>query len=175
VTPVIEGERVRLRRFERRDLETYRSFVNDPEIARRIDRSGPVTAEEHAVWYDALVNSPTADVFAVEERSSGAFIGLVWLFDIQARHARAEVRIVFGRSHGRGCGTEALRRLADYAFASRGLKKLWAEVMTFNEPAVRVFDKAGFAREGLLLSDRTTEQGRADVVRFGLVSPSRAV
>lgn len=172
MTPLIEGALVRLRGFEPEDAEAYRGFVNDPEIARRIDRSGPVSIEEHGAWYRKLVASPSAQVFAVEERSSASFLGLVWLFDIQPRHGRAEVRIVLGRQHGKGCGTEALRLLAEHAFRTRGLKKLWAEVFTFNEAAARAFDKAGFEREGLLRSDRSLDQGRGDVIRFGLVSPS---
>ncbi len=174
MSKIIEGELIRLRPFEREDAETYRAFVNDPEVARRIDRAGTVTAEEHAAWYEALVNSETAEVFAVEEKSSGSFIGLVWLYDIQVRHSRAEVRIVFGRAQGRGCGPEALRLLCTHAFETRGLQKVWADVMAFNEPAARAFEKAGFAREGLLRSDRATGAGRTDVIRFGLVNPRSA-
>jgi RimJ/RimL family protein N-acetyltransferase len=174
VSTFIEGELVRLRRFEREDAETYRGFVNDPEVAGRIDRAGTVTAEEHARWYETLVSSPSADVFAVEEKSSGAFIGLVWLFDIQPRHSRAEVRIVLGKAQGRGCGTEALRLLADHAFRTRHLKKLWADVLVFNQPAVRAFEKAGYALEGLLRADRALGEGRSDVVRFGLLNPESA-
>lgn len=170
----IEGELVRLRRFERGDAEIYRSFVNDPDTARRIDRAGTVTAEEHAVWYEALVTSASADVFAVVERATDAFIGLVWLFGIEPRHARAEVRIVLGRSQGRGCGTEALRLLAHHAFSKRGLAKLWADVLAFNEGAARAFEKAGFVREGLLKSDRAFGEGRVDVIRFGFLNPGLA-
>ena len=170
----IEGELVRLRRFERGDAETYRGFVNDPETARRIDRAGTVTSEEHAAWYEELVTSAAADVFAVVEKATDAFIGLVWLFGIEPRHARAEVRIVLGKPHGRGCGTEALRLLADHAFAKRGHSKLWADVLAFNEAAARAFEKAGFVREGLLRSDRSLGDGRVDVIRFGFVNPSLA-
>lgn len=172
MSTVIEGERVRLRRFERADAEAYRGFVNDPEVARRIDRAGPVTPVEHARWYEALVASTSADVFAVEEKSSGSFIGLVWLFAIEPRHARAEVRIVLGGKHGRGCGTEALRLLAAHAFRTRGLAKLWADVLAFNLAAARAFEKAGFEREGLLRSDRALGEGRTDVIRLGLVHPA---
>ena len=171
VSTFIEGELVRLRRFERGDAEVYRGFVNDPEIAHRVDRAGMVTAEEHAVWYDALVTSEHADVFAVDEKAAGTFIGLVWLYGIEPRHARAEVRIVLGKSHGRGCGTEALRLLVDHAFSTRALAKLWADVLAFNEAAARAFEKAGFVREGLLRSDRFVADGRVDVIRFGFMNP----
>lgn len=171
VSTLIEGELVRLRRFERGDAEVYRGFVNDPEIAQRVDRAGEVTAEEHAVWYEALVSSKYADVFAVDEKASGTFIGLVWLYGIEPRHARAEVRIVFGKAQGRGCGTEALRLLVDHAFSTRGLAKLWADVLAFNDQAARAFEKAGFAREGLLRSDRALGDRRVDVIRFGFTNP----
>lgn len=171
MSAVLEGELVRLRRFERADAETYRGFVNDPDVAGSIDRAGTVTAEEHERWYEALVTSATADVFAVEEKSSGAFIGLVWLFGIEPRHARAEVRIVLGKAQGHGRGTEALRLLAGHAFATRHLKKLWADVLAFNQKGLRAFEKAGYAREGLLKADRALGDGRTDVVRFGLQGP----
>lgn len=174
VSTFIEGELVRLRRFERGDAEVYRGFVNDPETARRIDRAGNVTAEEHAVWYEALVTSKHADVFAVDEKATGTFIGLVWLYGIEPRHARAEVRIVLGKGHGRGCGTEALRLLVDHAFSTRAFAKLWADVLAFNEAAARAFENAGFVREGLLRSDRFVGDGRVDVIRFGFVNPGAA-
>jgi len=174
VSTVIEGELVRLRRFERADAETYRGFVNDPEVARRIDRPAAVTAEEHSRWYEALVASTSADVFAVDEKSSGSFIGLVWLFGIEPRHARAEVRIVLGGKHSRGCGTESLRLLSRHAFETRGLAKLWADVLAFNQAAARAFEKAGYGREGLLRSDRAFGEGRTDVIRFGLLNPALA-
>jgi RimJ/RimL family protein N-acetyltransferase len=174
VNTLIEGELVCLRRFERGDAEVYRGFVNDPEIARRVDRAGTVTAEEHAVWYEALVTSERADVFAVDEKASGTFIGLVWLYAIEPRHARAEVRIVLGRGHGRGCGTEALRLLVAHAFSKRALAKLWADVLAFNDAAARAFEKAGFVREGLLRSDRSVAGARVDVIRFGALNPKLA-
>jgi RimJ/RimL family protein N-acetyltransferase len=168
VNAAIEGQLVRLRRIEKRDYEIYRSFVNDREMARRVDRAGTVTKAEHAAWCAALAKSPTADLFAVEDRASETFLGLVWLYDIHPRHKRAEVRIVLGRQHGRGCGPEALSLLVGHAFG-RGLLKLWADVLAFNTPAIRAFEKAGFVREGLLRSDRAGEGERLDVVRFGIV------
>lgn len=164
----LEGPSVRLRRIQEPDYEIYRSFVNDPEIARRVDRAGPVGKSEHAAWCVALSKSPTADLFAVIDRAADEFQGLIWLYDIHARHGRAEVRIVLGRTRGRGRGPEAIGLLVEYAFR-RGLRKLWADVIAFNAPALRAFEKAGFVREGLLRSDRASDDGRIDVIRLGLI------
>jgi RimJ/RimL family protein N-acetyltransferase len=148
--------------------------VNDPEIARLIDRAGPVTRAEHGRWYAALTTSDTARVFAIEDRALG-FVGLAWLYAIHWRHRRAEVRIVIGerRAWGGGRGTDALRVLARVAFGPLGLEKLWADVLTTNPRAVAAFERAGFAHEGLLRGDRVLDGRRVDVVRLGLLRRAR--
>jgi RimJ/RimL family protein N-acetyltransferase len=162
------GERVKLRAFEPEDVEPYRVWVNDPEIAGLIDRAGPVTREEHRAWYEALIASPDVRAFAVERLKDGAFIGLVWLYGIHWRHRRAEVRIVLGdrTAWGGGHGTDALRLLRRIAFGPLKLDKLWADVLGTNPRAVAAFERAGFVREGLLVGDRLVAGRRVDVVRL---------
>lgn len=165
------GELVRLRSFEPDDAERYRAWVNDPEVARLIDRAGPVTQAEHEAWYRALVASSSAVVFAVDRLSDGAFIGVVWLYDIDQRHRRAEVRIVIGdkSAWGGGYGTDALRVLARIAFGPLRLEKLWADVLATNPRAAGAFERAGFRREGVLRGDRIQDAGRVDVIRLGIL------
>lgn len=165
------GKLVRLRPFEKEDAERYRTWVNDAEIARLVDRAKPVTRLEHDAWYEALVTSPLTCVFAVERQDTKDFIGLVWLYGIDWRHRTAEVRIVIGDRHGWGAGygTDALRVIQVVAFGGLNLEKLWAEVLATNPRAVAAFERAGFTREGLLLGDRVEAGGRVDVVRLGLL------
>jgi RimJ/RimL family protein N-acetyltransferase len=170
-----DGKLVRLRAFELADAEPYRAWINDPEIARLIDRApAPVSRVEHEAWYRALVASDRAVPFAVERLADRALLGLVWLFDIHPRHRRAEVRIVLGErtAWGGGCGTDALRTLADVAFGPLALEKLWADVLETNGRAVAAFERAGFAREGVLRGDRVVDGGRANVVRLGRLRSS---
>lgn len=168
------GRLVTLRPFEREDAEAYRAFVNDPEIARLVDRAKPVTRLEHAQWYERLIASDAA--FAIEDGPLG-FIGLVWLHAIHWRHRRAEVRILIGQrsAWGGGRGTDALRVLARVAFGPLNLEKLWADVLATNPRAAAAFEKAGFVREGLLRGDRVVDGRRVDVVRLGLLrrAPTR--
>jgi len=170
---VHDGRLVRLRPFDPADAERHRAWVNDPEIAQLIDRAGPVSTTEHEAWYRSLVASPTVAVFAVDRLTDGAFIGLVWLYGIEPRHKRAEVRIVIGdkSAWGGGFGTDALRVLVRVGFGVLGLEKLWADVLATNPRAARAFESAGFAREGLLRGDRAQDGRRVDVIRLGLLRP----
>ena len=166
-----QGELVRLRAFELDDAERYRAWINDREVARLIDRDGQVTKVEHEAWYRALVASPSAAVFAIDRLADGTFIGLAWLYDIHARHRRAEVRIVIGdrSAWGGGYGTDALRVLLRIAFGPLQLEKLWADVLATNPRAAAAFESAGFTREGLLAGDRVQDGGRVDVIRLGIL------
>ena len=165
------GDLVSLRPFEPDDAERYRAWVNEPDVAWLIDRAGPVTRAEHEAWYRALVASPSATVFAIDRRSDGTFIGIVWLYNMHVRHRRAEVRIVIGdkSAWGRGYGTDALRVLARIAFGTLKLEKLWADVLVTNPRAAAAFERAGFTREGLLAGDRVQDGGRVDVIRLGML------
>jgi ribosomal-protein-alanine N-acetyltransferase len=173
---VYSGRLVDLRAFEREDAETYRLWINDPEVGTLIDRGKAITRLEHERWYDALVSSSNHAVYAVEEKKGGAFIGLVWLYDIHWRHRRAEVRVVIGerKARGKGRGTDALVALAEVAFGPMNLEKLWADVLATNPRAVASFEKAGFVREGLLRGDRSAGGRRVDVVRLGRLRDDRA-
>jgi RimJ/RimL family protein N-acetyltransferase len=171
---VYAGSLVTLRPFRREDAETYRGWVNDPEVGPLIDRGDPVGKAEHERWYDALVSSDRNAVFAIDDKE-GSFVGLVWLFDIHPRHRRAEVRIVIGerKAWGGGRGTEALRLITEAAFGPLALEKLWADVLATNPRAVAAFEKAGFVREGVLREDRVSKGQRVDVIRLGLLRAER--
>jgi RimJ/RimL family protein N-acetyltransferase len=154
------GKEINLRSFEKRDLETYRGWVNDPQIGSLIGRSKPITRSEHREWYYKLTRSSRTVVFAVE--GNGKYIGNVWLYDIEWLHRKAEVRILIGESHGLGYGTIALEQIVQYAFTKLNLKRLYAYVFTHNKRAQCAFSNARFTIEGCLKSDRFIDGGYVD-------------
>jgi len=52
------GKLIQLRPFEWADAETYRGWINDPEIMALVDRMRPATLEEHRSWYERLSKVP---------------------------------------------------------------------------------------------------------------------
>jgi [ribosomal protein S5]-alanine N-acetyltransferase len=61
---------------------------------------------------------------------------------------------------GKGYATEAVRALAEWAFAHREVRKIIAETLPDNEPSIRVLQRAGFKR-----ARKASEQGH---IRFVL-------
>ena len=154
---------VRLLPLERRHLEKTLEWANDPELMRLLNRAHTVSREEHEQWFNALQKREDCCYFAIED-VDGAHLGNVWLWDIDLRHRRAELRIVMGLDRaGKGVGTEAISRLCDYAFEQLNLHKVYAYVLALNPRARRSFEKAGFVLEGTLREDRWSGESFTDV------------
>ena len=65
----------------------------------------------------------------------------------------AEVGYFIGEQYwNKGYATEALKMLPTIARLNFGLIRLYATVFDFNQPSMRVLEKAGFTKEGILKS-----------------------
>jgi RimJ/RimL family protein N-acetyltransferase len=166
---ILQGQAVTLCPFDRRHVEQVRRWSNDHELARLLDRAHPVGDAEHERWFAGLAGRDDCVYFALEARPEGRHVGMIWLWGIDARHRKAEVRIVIGVNDGmgRGLGSEALRLLAGYARERLNLRRLYAYVLSTNPRARRAFEKAGFALEGTLRQERWVGDRYADVWLLG--------
>lgn len=166
---MIEGKAISLRPLEDRHLEKTRAWVNDPGLMRLLNRALPVSADQHEQWFADIQKRTDCRYFAIEANDDHTHIGNVWLWNIDPRHRRAEIRIVLGdAAHtGRGMGTEATLLLCDYAFERMNLHKIYAYVLAINPRALRSFEKAGFILEGTLRQDRWVDDAYTDVYLLG--------
>lgn len=149
---MIEGKRIRLRPFEEADASRYLAWVNQEQTASLLTRALPVSTLEHQKWYESLMARSDAVVFSAEVKSSGLYVGNVWLWGIHWVHRNAELRILIGEeeARGQGYGTEACQLLLEFAFRKLGLAKVYLYVVDLNPRARRAFEKAGFVTEGTL-------------------------
>lgn len=170
---MITGTQVTLRPLDRRHLELTRAWANDPELSRIMDRALPVSEIEHEHWSAALGTQHDRVYFAVETNDDARHVGNVWLWQIDCRHRKAEVRVVIGApvDTGRGLGVEAISLVSAYAFERLNLHKVYAYVVAINPRAQRAFEKAGFAVEGVLQRDRWIGESYADVYLMARLRP----
>ena len=153
---MVPGRVVHLAPLDRSHKEKTRAWANDPEIARLMDRARPVSEEEHEVFFDAIARRDDCVFFAIQLADGGAHVGNVWLWGIDPRHRKAELRVVVGEAaaRGRGAGTEAIDLLCRYGFDRLNLHRIYAYVLSTNPAGKRAFEAAGFVAEGVLREDR---------------------
>lgn len=134
--------------FERTDLQRVQAWVNDPDMARDVNRVRPVTGIEHEKWYADLVTRADAVTFAVSHK--GQTIGLCGLKTIDNRSRHAELWIYVGEpsSRGQGLGRRAIDLLTQFGFDQLNLHRIHLYVAAYNEKAVRTYLACGFQEEG---------------------------
>jgi RimJ/RimL family protein N-acetyltransferase len=165
---------VKLRPWLAADAERVRGWSNDLAVAEGVGRALPVNDLAHREWFDAMLRNPKAVLFAIERQD--VHVGNVWLWDLDAPNAKAEVRILIGatESHGRGTGSTAIDLLSDWAFRGLALTRLYAYVLASNPRARRAFEKGGFREEGVLVADRWVHGAYRDVWVLGKNAASRS-
>ncbi len=166
---MIGSERVSLEALSRRHLDATRRWANDAELARLLDRAWPVSEMEHDAWFAQLQQHRDRVYFAIETRIDGAHVGNIWLWDIDSRHRKAELRVVIGETQalGSGIGSESIDLMCRFAFDRLNLRRVVAFVLSTNPRARRAFEKAGFQLEGTLREDRWTGADYSDVYLLG--------
>lgn len=161
-----EGLRIKLRAVEPEDADFMYEVESDPAAWKYSDYVAPLSREllrQYALTYDADPLRSGQIRFIAE--GSGKPIGIVDLFDISARHLRADTGIYIATEYrDDGVGVTALNLLKQYSKERLGLHQLNASVSKLNEGALRCYKKAGFIETGTRPEWWRTDDGYEDVV-----------
>jgi len=119
--------------------------------------------------YEGGVHRPEFGVFALVRREDGRAVGGMGFHGVPDEEGRAEIGydLVEG-ARGNGYATEALRALADWAFAREDVRTLFATIDRDNLPSQAVVSRAGFRKvseEEERLAYQLREGDRAAVPR----------
>jgi RimJ/RimL family protein N-acetyltransferase len=150
------------------DLDALLALARRPEVAESVSTDAP----DGIV---AALDDDEGELLAIEHE--GALVGGVrWeLTNHRSRIGEIRTLMLDPAARGHGLATAAIRELVGRLFDERGLHRLECEVYGFNTPAQRMFERAGFLREGV--RRRAYHRGGAwqDGVRFALLADERAV
>jgi UDP-4-amino-4,6-dideoxy-N-acetyl-beta-L-altrosamine N-acetyltransferase len=148
---MIEGELARLRAVEKKDLKKLRDWRNDPDVKKFTREYRELNIQNQLQWLDLLARDKNAVMFAVETKK-GKLIGCTGLTYIDWKNRRAEVSIYIGDKNykGKGYGTDALKTLMKYSFEELNLHMLFGEIFEYNKANIKLFEKCGFKRDGVL-------------------------
>jgi UDP-2,4-diacetamido-2,4,6-trideoxy-beta-L-altropyranose hydrolase len=150
---------VRLRRTREDDCRMFWEWANDPEVRAMSFSSEPVSWEKHVRWFTSKQVDPSSLLYVATDETSHP-IGQV---RYQLDRDRAVLSIsLTPESRGKGLGKTTLLAATEELFQASPARAIDAFVKPENEPSLRLFDSAGFRREGL-----ATVQGQP-AVHFAL-------
>lgn len=126
-------------------------IVETPEVARwwdEVDEGFPFT------------DDPSATRLVIEV--DGAVAGMIqFAEELEPKYRHASIDLFLDPSlHGRGLGTEAVRRVVRHLIDERGHHRITIDPATTNAAAIRAYEKAGFVRVGVMRSYERDVGGR---------------
>ena len=121
----MQGQLVRLRGYEKSDLDAVMRWVNDEEVTRTLGTgflTYPVSSMTEEQFIEMAARSaadPNNKVFAIETIAETRYIGAIDLKGINWIDRHAEIGIVIGDKSlwGKGYGTDAMRVIMRLGFA----------------------------------------------------------
>lgn len=150
---MIVGKKVNLVALEREHLKLLHEWANDPELRRIVGPYFPVSMREKEKWFEQVAVSENKKVFMIQTKDRKN-IGYMYL-NVDWVHRKAELAVAIGEKKywGKGYGTDAVITLLNHGFFELDLNKIYVYVFAFNKPAIRIYEKCGFKREGVLKQD----------------------
>jgi RimJ/RimL family protein N-acetyltransferase len=148
---MITGGKVYLTELDRRNAETIRSWLNDPEVHRWLLAGHiPITREQEEQYYDRQSQAVDSFDFEIHVAADGRYIGNIGLKGVDLRHRHGEIGIVIGDKSewGQGFGADSIVTLLGFAFLTLGLHQVSIRCHEENTRGLELYRRLGFVETG---------------------------
>lgn len=162
---------IKIRGFLDKDFQSLNEWINDTEIIQYTNTYRPISEKESREWFENMYKNKNNFVFAISLLENDEIIGTCGLYDYEPISGKAELRMKIGNKdyQSKGLGKIALKMLIDFGFRDLNLQKIWLKVFSDNERAVKLYENAGFVKEGLLTNDIFIKGIYKDVLIMSLI------
>lgn len=165
----LKGEKILLRAIEKKDLIYLKQMINDPYIENATGGWGkPISDFVQEKWFENILNEKNKIRYAIEVDQK--FAGTIILEDIDWKNRKASIsiKLLLDQTH-KGIGTEAIELIKKYAFEELNLNRLVAYILDYNISSLRLFEKCGFYKEGILKENVFKNNNYVDTVIYRIL------
>lgn len=152
------GEKVILRAYKEEDIDVATKLVNDKELKKFLVNFIPFPTSnwEEEEWVKSQKSNKEGTYnFAIEDIETNKYIGGCGINSVNWLARVATVGIMIGDKDywGKGYGTDAMKVLIDFIFNNMNINKIRLSVFSFNERAIKSYERCGFEVEGVLKNE----------------------
>jgi Acetyltransferases, including N-acetylases of ribosomal proteins len=145
--PELETERLRLTAFTREDMDAYFDILRDPKVQKYLGGGVPVFDKD---INDRLLKRKIVFTWCIRDKESNRVVGRIDLGGF-VKKTTAEISYHLSSDFwGREIATEAVERVTRFGLDELGLARIQGLVRIENQASIRVLEKNGYLREGLL-------------------------
>lgn len=170
---LLEGKKVRLTAIEKEDIPQLTKWYNDTSFLRNYDvvSAVPKNSEEIEEMLQEVKNSSDKYIFAIRHIESGEFIGVTGFENILWNNGTALIYIGIGKEkyRGKGVGKEAMHLAMEFGFQEFNFHRIYLTVLEYNLPAIKLYEKLGFTKEGVHREFINRDNKRHDMYLYGIL------
>lgn len=162
---------VRMRSWRKDDLNALLRHANNPRIAANLRDQfpHPYTRRDALDYLNFVRVSNPETAFAIEYGGE-AIGGIGFKLGLDIARLSAEMGYWLSESYwNRGLTTRAVAAASDWAFGHYNLVRIFATAFCHNAASIRVLEKAGFQREGIMRRSAVKDGVILDQVLFAKV------
>ncbi len=168
------GPRVRLTALRPEDTPAVVRWYEDSDFTRHYDAEPafPRTSARLQTYLTDASKAENGYIFGIRLHHSDDLIGLIELDSIlwSSRASWLAVGIGEAAYRGQGYGGEALGLMLRFAFHEINLHRVQLSVFSYNERAIRLYERLGFMREGVMREFLQRDGQRFDLLVYGLLA-----
>jgi len=165
---MLRNDVVTLKPISLNDTEFLLGLRNDLEIANQFFSDAPLYDFQHNSWLKTR-NSNDLDFIIIENQTQKR-AGRIYITQIDYRHQKGEYGIVLHPEfRGKNIAFKASLLLIDYVFRNLPINKIYLEVFESNLKAIKLYEKIGFKKEGLLKEEYFKNGTFQNVCRMSLL------
>lgn len=147
-----KGNKVILRPIIEEDVPKFFVWMNDPSITMFNYHSLPLSLEQEKEWFKKQLQQLDKINLAIVDTQKNNLIGSIGIHGIDQRSGFGTTGTIIGDKEywGLGYGTEAKMLFLHFIFYELNLRKIYSEVMGFNERSIQYSLKCGYVKEAVL-------------------------
>jgi RimJ/RimL family protein N-acetyltransferase len=170
---LLRGEKVRLTAVNSYDLSTITRWWSDPDFLRLYNNvpAAPRNEDQLSRRFDLSQTSPDVFLFAIRPLDGDQLLGLLEFDGVEWSNRTTFVSLGIGQPEhrGQGYGRDAMATALRFAFYELNLHRVCLTVFSYNEPAIALYERLGFVREGVYREHIERDGRRYDMVLYGLL------
>jgi RimJ/RimL family protein N-acetyltransferase len=171
--PALGDELIVLREPASRDLPAVIEGCRDPLVQRYTRVPTPYGEDDGRAFIGGAAGRRILGQsleLVIADRADDSLLGMVGIIADRHDAKRAEIGYwVTPRARGRGAATRALGLLSRWSVTTGGFERLDLQAASSNLGSLRVAERCGFVREGVLRRSWYREDSRSDMVLFSLI------
>ncbi|WP_166925242.1 GNAT family N-acetyltransferase [Flavobacterium poyangense] len=171
--PIVETERLLLRRITNDDVNEVFELRSNPETMKFIPRplvKDTEDALEHIAMMEDKIVTNLGINWGITLKDSPKLLGIIGYYRLQPENHRAEIGYMLAPEfHGKGIIPEAVNRLIRFGFDDLKLHSIEAVIDPKNLASEKVLQKCGFVKEAHLKEAEFYDGRFLDIIIYSLL------